>query len=213
MTYATVASAKAALRLAVRSRRKALLRDHPAADWQAAEVAHGPLTARFPAPAGKVAALYRAMGSELDPRPLGEWLAEQGWTLALPHVESGDHMSFRRWAPGDAIGNDAAGLPAPLATAERVQPDLVIAPLLAFDKTGRRLGQGAGWYDRTLADLRVARNAKGGDVWVVGLAYSGQEVASVPTDEHDQRLDAILTEAGYRLADPEAGGPQTNQDD
>jgi len=208
MTHANVASAKTALRLAVRNRRKALVRDHPDADWLAAEVAHRPITARFPEPAGKVAALYRAMGSELDPRPLGEWLAQQGWTLALPYVESGDHMTFRRWAPGDATGRDFAGLPAPLAAAEAVEPDLVIAPLLAFDKTGRRLGQGAGWYDRTLLGLRAAK-----DVWVVGLAYSGQEVASVPTDEHDQRLDAILTEAGYRLADPEGGGPQKDLDD
>ncbi len=207
MTHATVASAKTALRLVVRNRRKALLREHPEADWMAAEVAHRPLTERFPDPAGKVAALYRAMGSELDPRPLGDWLVERGWTLALPFVESDDHMSFRRWALGDAAGHDFAGLPSPLAAAEVVEPDLVIAPLLAFDSTGRRLGQGAGWYDRTLAGLRAAK-----DVWVVGLAYSGQEVASVPTDEHDQRLDAILTEAGYRLAQPEAGGPHKDLD-
>lgn len=105
-------------------------------------------------------------------------------------------MTFRRWTVGDTLARDAAGLPAPEPHAEILRPDLIISPLLAFDRQGARLGQGAGWYDRTLVDLRAVH-----DVWVVGLAYSGQEVARVPAEDHDQRLDAILTEAGYRLAE------------
>ncbi len=69
---------------------------------------------------------------------------------------------------------------------------MVIAPLLAFDRGGGRLGQGGGHYDRTLEALRVQ-----GRVFVVGLAYAGQEVAEVPSEPHDQKLDAILTETGY----------------
>ena len=69
---------------------------------------------------------------------------------------------------------------------------MVIAPLLAFDRGGGRLGQGGGLYDRTLEALRVQ-----GRVFVVGLAYAGQEVAEVPSEPHDQKLDAILTETGY----------------
>jgi 5-formyltetrahydrofolate cyclo-ligase len=203
MTHATVASAKAALRVAVRNRRKGLAVQHPEAHWFAAEVAHAPISQRFPRPAGKVAALYRAMGSELDPGPLGEWLAAEGWTLALPFVEDDDRMTFRRWAPGDPTAHDFAGLPSPKAEAELLSPDLVIAPLLAFDRFGGRLGQGAGWYDRTLAALRAQK-----DVLVVGLAYSGQEVARAPAEDHDQRLDAILTEAGWTLAEaPGAESP------
>ncbi|HEY9216874.1 MAG TPA: 5-formyltetrahydrofolate cyclo-ligase, partial [Phenylobacterium sp.] len=76
--------------------------------------------------------------------------------------------------------------------AAQVAPDLVLAPLLAFDRRGHRLGQGAGHYDRTLANLRAAK-----PVWVVGLAYAGQEVEEIPAEPHDQRLDAILTETGY----------------
>ena len=63
---------------------------------------------------------------------------------------------------------------------------------MAFDRTGGRLGQGAGHYDRTLENLR-----RGGRVFVLGLAYAGQEVAKAPAEPHDQRLDAILTETGY----------------
>ena len=65
-------------------------------------------------------------------------------------------------------------------------------PLLAFDRTGGRLGQGAGCYDRTIAALRAM-----GAVRVIGLAYAGQEVVRVPVGVHDQRLDGILTDTGY----------------
>jgi 5-formyltetrahydrofolate cyclo-ligase len=68
----------------------------------------------------------------------------------------------------------------------------VIAPVLAFDRAGQRLGQGAGHYDRTLANLRALR-----PVFVLGLAYAGQEVEALPAEPHDERLDAILTETAY----------------
>ena len=87
---------------------------------------------------------------------------------------------------------DAFGIPAPPPTAPEVMPDLVIAPLLAFDRRGGRLGQGGGHYDRTLANLRAAKA-----VFVLGLGYAGQEVERVPMGPLDQRLDAILTEIGY----------------
>jgi 5-formyltetrahydrofolate cyclo-ligase len=73
-----------------------------------------------------------------------------------------------------------------------VTPNLVIAPVLAFDRHGGRLGQGGGHYDRTLADLRGQR-----PVFVLGVAFAGQEIEAAPMDPHDQRLDAILTETGY----------------
>ncbi|HEY9233988.1 MAG TPA: 5-formyltetrahydrofolate cyclo-ligase, partial [Phenylobacterium sp.] len=69
---------------------------------------------------------------------------------------------------------------------------LVICPLLAFDRRGARLGQGGGHYDRTIEALRAE-----GPVFVLGLAYAGQEVEGLPAEPHDQRLDAILTESGY----------------
>ena len=70
---------------------------------------------------------------------------------------------------------------------------MVLTPLLAFDGAGGRLGQGGGHYDRTLQNLRAH-----GPVLVVGLGYAGQEVDAIPMEAHDQRLDAVLTEAGYR---------------
>lgn len=193
MVHADPAAAKTALRMLVRNRRRQLAREHPEADWMLAEVGRVPLTARFPDPAGKVAALYVGLGSEIDPRPLGDWLVEQGWTLALPRVEDDQGaMVFRRWTPGQPLTHDEIGLKAPDPSSPVVEPDLVVAPLLAFDRDGRRLGQGGGYYDRALKALRAR-----GEVFVLGLAYAGQETHGLPVEDHDQRLDAILTESEY----------------
>jgi 5-formyltetrahydrofolate cyclo-ligase len=179
---------KTGLRQAMRARRRDLAR----AQTGAADRAAGNLPLAS-LPAFACFSGYRPMGSELDPGPLMRRLAATGATPSLPAAGSRDGpLVFRAWAPDDPLSPDAAGVPAPPASAPVVAPDLVIAPLLAFDRAGGRLGQGAGHYDRTLANLRAAR-----PVFVLGLAYAGQELDHVPTEPHDQRLDAILTETGY----------------
>jgi 5-formyltetrahydrofolate cyclo-ligase len=140
-----------------------------------------------------VAAGYRARGGEIDPWPLMQRLAGAGVRLVLPVAENADApLIFRAFQPGDPLAPDAFGIASPLPQAPEVTPDLVIAPLLAFDRFGGRIGQGGGHYDRTLAALRAH-----GPVFVLGLAYAGQEVARLPLEAHDQRLDAILTEKAY----------------
>jgi len=179
---------KMGLRQAMRARRRDLARAQPDAAARAAGAL--PLD-RLPAFASFSG--YHPMGAELDPRPLMRRLAATGASLTLPAAESPDApLVFRAWDLADPLSPDAVGVPAPPASARVVAPDLVIAPLLAFDRAGGRLGQGAGHYDRTLANLRAAR-----PVFVLGLAYAGQELDHVPTEPHDQRLDAILTETGY----------------
>jgi 5-formyltetrahydrofolate cyclo-ligase len=69
---------------------------------------------------------------------------------------------------------------------EELRPDVVLVPLLAFDRAGRRLGYGGGYYDRTLAALPAAK--------AIGIGYSGQEMAEVPAGPQDMRLPLIATE-------------------
>ncbi|MDO8296830.1 MAG: 5-formyltetrahydrofolate cyclo-ligase [Caulobacter sp.] len=196
MTDPFLATRKAALRRDARARRKALLVEHPEADWMAADRAGEMLAALGLAGAGTVA-IYRALGAEIDPRPLGELLTGRGWRLALPCVEATDGpLAFRGWTPGERLAPDLSGLSAPLVSAPALRPDLIMVPLLAFDRGGGRLGHGGGHYDRTLAALR----AEGMAPPAVGLAYSGQEVADLPRERHDELLDGILTEAGYIAA-------------
>jgi 5-formyltetrahydrofolate cyclo-ligase len=180
--------AKTVLRLALREQRKALAAAAPDAGERAADLLPPERLAGL-----AVAAGYRPRGGEIDPRPLMRRLAGAGAMLALPAaLERDAPLAFRAYVPGDRLEPDACNIAAPTAEAPLVRPDLVIAPLLAFDRAGGRIGQGGGHYDRTLQALRAE-----GPVFVLGLAYAGQEVADIPHEPHDQRLDAILTEKGY----------------
>lgn len=144
-------------------------------------------------PSAALVAVYRAIGSELDPEPLAGALMTAGRSLCLPvALERDAAMIFRRWSPGEPLEMDAAGCPAPLPLAEVVDPDLIITPLLAFDDFGGRLGQGGGYYDRTFA-------ARPGAIRI-GFAFSGQRVARLPMERHDVALHGVLTESGYTAA-------------
>ena len=142
-----------------------------------------------------VVAGYFAIRDEIDPRPLMETFHCEQARLALPCVTGPDQpLVFRAWSPGDDLVRGAFGVSEPKPAAAEVRPSLVLAPLLAFDAAGRRLGYGAGFYDRTVEALRAL-----GPVTTVGLAYEAQRLKRVPTAGHDAPLDWIVTEAGaYR---------------
>lgn len=142
-----------------------------------------------------VVAAYAPAGSEIDPRPLTKALQQRGARIALPVVtDLNGPLIFRDAETQDHIP-DLAGVPAPGPDAEELRPDIVLVPLLAFDLFGGRLGQGGGFYDRTLEALR-----RGGRVLAIGLAYAGQQVERLELAPHDQTLDGVLTEDGYRAA-------------
>ena len=178
---------KTALRAQLRRLRRRLAAEVPdAAERVVARLGQDSLPA-FASFAG-----YVAMGSELDPSLLMRQLARHA-RAALPAAASrATPFVFRAWDLAEALRPDAFGIPSPGPSAPIIQPDLIIAPLLGFDRRGGRLGQGSGLYDRTLAELRREKR-----VFVLGLAYSGQELGEAPMDPHDQRLDAILTETEF----------------
>ncbi len=145
-----------------------------------------------PIAAGRVVSGYWPMGEELDPRPLMTALAAHGHRLALPATRgAGRPLAFRAWQPGDRLLPAGFGTQEPAAEAAELSPQLLLVPLLAFDAAGYRLGYGGGFYDRSLALLRRA-----GDILAVGLAFSAQQVAAVPREATDQRLDLVVTERG-----------------
>ena len=139
---------------------------------------------------GVTVSAYWPIRDELDSRPLLRSLAERGAICALPAVAGRDRpLVFRRWKPGDRLTEARFGLSEPMAAAERVTPDIVIAPLLAVDPDGRRLGHGGGYYDRTIAALR-----RGGEVVTVGIGYDVQIRDSVPAGPGDMRVDWVVSE-------------------
>ncbi|HEY4133841.1 MAG TPA: 5-formyltetrahydrofolate cyclo-ligase [Alphaproteobacteria bacterium] len=142
---------------------------------------------------------YWPVGDEMDVRPLLQALHGEGMALALPAVVApATPLAFHAWRPEDELAPGAHGIPAPLADAPLVIPDLMIVPLLAFDRQGWRLGYGAGYYDRTLEAFAAAGRA----VTAVGVAYAAQELSEVPHDGGDCRLDAVVTDkATYWFTD------------
>lgn len=173
---------KAEARRVVLARRKGA---DPAANG-AALVGH--VLALCPPPPGALVAGYWPMGDEVDIRPLLAALAERGHPLALPVTPPrGQPLLFRRWQPGDALRPGPLGTSYP-AGGEEVRPDWLLVPLVAFDRAGRRLGYGGGYYDRTLAALPGAV--------AVGCAHSVQEMPEVPAGPDDVRLPWVATEDG-----------------
>ena len=177
---------KRALRAALRVRRsEAALSGKDAAAALADNVLHA---VRMPPRA--VVAGYLPIGDEIDVSLLLRRLRSRGHDIALPVVvEAGAPLVFRRWGQEDPLADGPFGTRQPLASAPEVLPEVVILPMLAFDRSGYRLGYGGGYYDRTLALLRRHRQ-----VIAIGVAYAAQEVPAVPCDGHDQALDWIVTD-------------------
>ena len=140
---------------------------------------------------GKALSGYMPMRTEIDPLPA--MAAHQGPVGVPVIIGKGMALRFREWTPGAAMveGDFKALIPAEGAW---LDPEVLIVPLLAFDARGYRLGYGGGFYDRTLEALRARR-----PTLAIGFAFAAQEVAEVPTDATDQRLDVVVTEAGVRL--------------
>jgi 5-formyltetrahydrofolate cyclo-ligase len=131
-----------------------------------------------------------ARGSEMNPQPLLDALRMRGYHIALPVVKGkGTPLIFRLYNPGDELVLGAMNILEPTASVPAVEPDILLVPLLAFDRHGNRLGYGGGYYDRTLAALRAQK-----PILATGIAFACQEVAAVPVSSNDARLDKIVTE-------------------
>jgi 5-formyltetrahydrofolate cyclo-ligase len=136
---------------------------------------------------GLVVASYRPVRGEADPEPLERAAMAAGCVLALPWIDNRTvPMRFLAWSPDRLLMAGPFGLEQPPADAPELAPDIILTPLVAFDRAGGRLGQGAGYYDRAFA-LHA-------DCWRVGVAWSIQEVPRVPVDHRDVALQAVATE-------------------
>ena len=193
---------KAALRRVMRERRAALeAKTRAAASFAVRDRLIDMLPRLGLAPAAVVAG-FLPIRDELDPRPALAALRERGFRLVLPVVIArNEPLIFREWLPETVLEPDAFHIPAPPVWAEQLSPDLLLVPMLAFDRKGERLGYGAGFYDVTLTLLRQQRAAI-----AVGIAYSAQEVESVPVSARDATLDALVTDKDVLWFGRFAGG-------
>jgi 5-formyltetrahydrofolate cyclo-ligase len=179
---------KAALRRDLVTRRDAL----PAAERQTAGLAVAERGLPVAAAAGTVVSGFWPIRSEISPLPLMRRFADAGASLALPVIAGrAQPLVMRAWTFGAPVVAGVWGIREPPADAPEVFPDIVIVPLLAFDRRGHRLGYGAGHYDRTIARLRAMK-----PVIAIGIAFAAQQIDEVPATPRDERLDLMLTEDG-----------------
>jgi 5-formyltetrahydrofolate cyclo-ligase len=181
-----IADLKASVRREAVARRDALPADARA---KAAEtIAHRP----FPLPLapGMIVSGFMPLKTEINPLPLMRALSAQGVRLALPVIAGrGKPLIMRAFAFGDALNSGQWGIKEPRPEAAEVAPDILLVPMLAFDRAGHRIGYGAGYYDMTIAAARAKKPAA-----ACGLAYAAQEIEAVPVTPRDVRLDLVLTE-------------------
>jgi 5-formyltetrahydrofolate cyclo-ligase len=174
------------LRAAALAARDALNHEHRAAAAQAIATRGLPIEIEH----GAVVAGYSPIRSEFDPTPLMRKLASLGARLALPVISARDApLQFHAWTLSEKLQRGPLGILEPSPEAAEITPDILLVPLAAFDRSGHRIGYGAGHYDRTLAQLRALKK-----IIAIGLAFAAQEIPGVSASAHDARLDLVLTE-------------------
>jgi len=177
---------KAELRRAGQARRDALPAEVRKAVAEAIAARPFPLAI---AP-GMIVSGFMPLKSEINPLPLMRKLADVGARLALPVVAGrGMPLIMRAWSWGEPLVPGVWGIREPGPAAATVEPDIVLVPLLAFDRSGHRIGYGAGYYDLTIAQLRANK-----PIVAVGIAFAAQEIETVPRTAFDAQLDLVLTE-------------------
>lgn len=136
----------------------------------------------------KVIASYLPIGSEIDPSILAQKLTCDGKTLCLPRLDQdAEKLEFFAWNFGDPIEEGPFSLIQPSGLSKQVHPTLLLVPLLAFDRRGARLGYGKGYYDRAIGKLQTR-------IFLCGVGFANQEVPTVPTEQHDRKLDWVVTD-------------------
>ncbi len=181
-----VQTAKAELRREMIARRDALPADVRSAVAEA--IAGRPFLVS--AAPGAIVSGFMPMKGEINPLPLMKKFSGKGARLALPVIAGrGRPLVMRAWNFGEPLVSGVWGIREPPAQAAEVEPDILLVPLVAFDRAGHRLGYGGGYYDLTITRLRARK-----PVVAMGIAYAVQEIAVVPAAPHDATLDLVLTE-------------------
>ena len=131
---------------------------------------------------------YYPVNSEINCLDVLEILEKKNFKISLPITKKNNNMDFYEWSFQDSLRVSQQGIPEP-NTKTKVIPDVLIVPLVGFDKNKFRLGYGGGFYDRYISKLSNFRK-----VLTVGFAFSFQEISKIPINKFDQKLNFILTD-------------------
>ena len=137
---------------------------------------------------GKILGGYYPYNYEVDVLQILEKFEKQNYIISLPKIKKNSQMDFFYWSTKDPMTINKYGIPEPISNKVKY-PDILLVPLVAYDKNLNRIGYGGGFYDRYIK--KIKKNKK---IITIGLAYSFQKVKKIPINEHDIKLDFIVTE-------------------
>ena len=130
---------------------------------------------------------YYPVNYEIDDLEILKKFEKNRFNISLPVIKKNFKMDFYKWSFSDPLKINKYGIPEP-ETKNNIYPDIVLIPLVAFDKNLNRLGYGGGYYDRLIVKLSKKKK-----IIKIGLAFSYQKIDKVPINENDQKLDYIVT--------------------
>lgn len=183
------ATDKQSIRRILRQRRRDFVAARNGQPWTLPEDRFGSLLDH-----GVTVASYQPYGAEADPEPIVDLARRALAAVAWPRVDADGQMRFYSLGPSQRMTPDASGMMAPAEDAHSARPSLILLPLVGFDRAGTRLGQGGGHYDRALAVIEQSLDAASPRPVCIGIAWSAQEMPTLPRDPWDMPLDHIITE-------------------
>ncbi|MDC0429710.1 5-formyltetrahydrofolate cyclo-ligase, partial [Candidatus Pelagibacter sp.] len=131
---------------------------------------------------------YYPSNYEIDDIEILEFLEKKNYKISLPIVKKNNQMNFFKWSRNDPLKINKYGIPEPVSS-KILYPDILLVPLLGYDNNLNRLGYGGGFYDRYIEKIEKIKK-----IIKIGLAFSYQKIISVPINQHDKKLDFIITE-------------------
>ena len=143
----------------------------------------------------KTASIYYPIKNEITPFDFTKSFKERKIVMSMPVVDiKKKSMLFRKWSPKDDLAIGPLGNLEPTHEKEIILPQIMIVPMLMFDREFIRLGYGGGYYDKSIIKLKNYFQKENFFFTTVGLAYSAQEFNKLPREKHDMNLDYIVTE-------------------
>ena len=137
--------------------------------------------------AGKVIGGYYSYNYEIDTKEVLKKLEKFNYNLSLPKIRKNYQMDFFQWSTKEPLEINEYGIPEPVSNITKF-PDILLVPLVAFDKNRNRVGYGGGFYDRYIRRLEKKKK-----ILTIGLAFSFQKIKKIPVTKHDIQLDFIIT--------------------
>ena len=137
---------------------------------------------------GRILGGYYPYNYEIDVIKILEIFEKKKYSICLPKIKKNFKMDFFKWFTKDPLIINEYGIPEPISN-KLVYPDIIIVPLVAFDKNLNRIGYGGGFYDRYIKKIKKDKK-----IVLIGLAYSFQKVKKILTNNYDMKLDYIVTE-------------------